>query len=336
MAISNVQGFIAYDCGGHHLNITSFNRLGVELCDLPPAPKVQQIPRIKLLQRTETYPVHFKSCLISADYIITRCSAFDDAQVVEGGYFSEVIELGSARCSELHQRQAFTFPLGETASNIKLNETFLISHTVAGTVDRFGKCKGVTFKNDKGSWEDAVVQAKFKILISEGTAIANNKENVLILPTGTRMKLSDNYGINSFKGETIWTNSHLNCEDQDFIVLYDGPASLVTSNTIGDNINTHTYIVKTEKIVFALKKIRSTFACEIPVILTEHSQLLILIDQNFLNFFKAKDISPQNTDLLAYINTKFVYIDNVFKSSITSLYNDLIKKQCELEREVLQ
>lgn len=168
--------------------------------------------------------------------------AFEDAQVVEDGYFSEVIELGSARCSKLHQKQAFTFPLGGTASNIKLNETSLTLHTVAATVDRFGKCKGITLKNDNGLWEDAIVQAKFKILISKGTAIANNKENVLILPTGTRMKLSDNYDIDSFKGETIWTNYHFNCEGQDFIVLYDRLASLVTSNIIGDNINTRMYI----------------------------------------------------------------------------------------------
>lgn len=77
--------------------------------------------------------------------------------------------------------------------------------------------------------------------------------------------------------------------------------------------------------MFGLKKIKNTYACEIPVItvLTEHSQLLILTDQTFINFFKTKDISPQNIDLLAYINTKFVYIDNIFKSSITSLYNNI-------------
>lgn len=151
------------------------------------------------------------------------------------------------------------------------------------------------------------------------------------------MKLSENYGIDSFKGETIWTNNHFNCEIQDFNVLYDGPASLVISNAVNDfSNNIYTYIVETDKIVFSLKQIKKSFACEIPVIQTEHMQLLILTDGSFFNRFTKKTISPQNTDLLAYVNTKFVYVENFFKSTITSLYNDIIKKQCDLERKILE
>jgi hypothetical protein len=69
----------------------------------------------------------------------------------------------------------------------------------------------------------------------------------------------------------MWTNNHYNCEEQDFVVLFDGPASLITSIT-NDNSTLYTYIIETDKIVFALKRIKKTFACEIPVIQTEHTQ----------------------------------------------------------------
>lgn len=36
-----------------------------------------------------------------------------------------------------------------------------------------------------------MVKAKYNIFLSESIAIANNIDNVLILPTGTRLKLSD-------------------------------------------------------------------------------------------------------------------------------------------------
>ncbi|KAF0708881.1 Uncharacterized protein FWK35_00024343 [Aphis craccivora] len=83
------------------------------------------------------------------------------------------------------------------------------------------------------------------------------------------------------------------------------------------------------------KTLRQTYARHIPGIQTEHFQLNILTDPLFFKFFKTKNISPQNTDLMTYINTKFVYIKNRFKSSMTTLYTDLLHKQCELERKVL-
>ncbi|CAH1731689.1 unnamed protein product [Aphis gossypii] len=87
---------------------------------------------------------------------------------------------------------------------------------------------------------------------------------------------------------------------------------------------------------FSLKQIKKSFACGMPVIQTEHIQLVILVDTAFFNRFTTTTISPQNTDLLANVNTKFVYVENFFKSTITSLYNDIIKKQCDLERKILQ
>ncbi|KAL4083207.1 hypothetical protein QTP88_028537 [Uroleucon formosanum] len=270
--------FIAYDCDGPAQNITSFDSLEVDNCDFPIASKTQQVPRIQLLQRIETYPVHFKSCFISLDYLITRCSIFEDAQLVEGGYFSEVVDLGNARCSETHQKRSYTFPRGVIVTDLQMNETTLISHTVmAGSLDRFGNCRGTNFKSSRRECKD----------------------NTLILPSGTKMKLSDNYGMTRLKAKPYGQNGHFNCEEQDFVVLFDGPASLINSIT-NNNSSIHTYIVETDKIVFALKQINKTFACEIPVIQSEHTQLLILIDTTFFNNFQIKSISPQNTNLIAY------------------------------------
>lgn len=79
--------------------------------------------------------------------------------------------------------------------------------------------------------ENAIIQGHFKITLSEGIAIANNENSILVLPTGTRFNLSNNYSITSFKGETIFTSLYINCEDQDFIVLYEGPVKKIISNT---------------------------------------------------------------------------------------------------------
>lgn len=330
--IQQTIGFIAYDCNAPKINITAFNSLKVDFCDIPNTINVQPISRIQLLQKTETYSIPYKSCSITTNYLITRCSMMDDAQMVENGFFTEITEIGSARCSEIHQRQTYYLPLGGVITGIRINETKLFSTTVAGFIDKNGNCRGTTFTSEKGTWQDVIVQANFKIILTTGIAIVNSKEDTLILPTGTLFKLSDQYGIDAYKGEVIWDINTYDCDSHDFAILYDGPASIVTSN---NNKNQHTYLVESDKIVFALKDIKQTYACHIPVIQTEHSQLNILIDPLFFSHFKTKTISPQNTDLMAYINTKLVYIENRFKSSITALYTDILQKQCELERKVL-
>lgn len=335
---SLANGFIAFDCSGPKLNITSFSSLQVDYCDVPPPQKSIPLQKIKLIQRADTRTTMYKSCLITVDYLITRCSSFDDAQVVDGGLFSELSIIGSARCSELHQTLVFHFPTGGVLVGLKINNTISTSKIISGKADKTGKCQGTSFTSDRGSWDNVVVQANYKITLGEGLATTISKDNILILPTGSRHKLTEQYGVDTFKGEIIWTNDqHLqNCDSQDFDLLYEGPATIMISEkTHHTSEETHTFLVESDNIVFALKQIKKTFACEIPVIQTEHPQLFILMDMSFMTHFHTKQITPLNTDLMAYVNTKFVYIENFLKTTLTSLYTDLLSKQCELERKML-
>jgi len=43
--------FIAYDCDGPAQNVTSFDSLEVDNCDIPIPLKTQQVPRIQLLYK---------------------------------------------------------------------------------------------------------------------------------------------------------------------------------------------------------------------------------------------------------------------------------------------
>jgi len=189
--------------------------------------------------------------------------------MVENGYFTEISELGSSRCSEIHQRLIYHLPLGGVITGLKINETKLFATTIAGYIDRNGNCKGTTFTSDKGTWQDVIVQANYKIFLTTGVAIVNSKENTLILSTGTPFKPTDQYGIDAYKGEVIWDLNIYDCNTHEFTILYDGPASIITSIK-----NKHTYLVESDQIVFTTS-IRQTYVCHIPVIQTEHPQLNI-------------------------------------------------------------
>ncbi|VVC34590.1 Hypothetical protein CINCED_3A016562 [Cinara cedri] len=122
--------------GGSQINITAFNSLKVDNCDIPTPVEIEHVHCIKLLQKAETHSVYFQTCFISITYLITRCSVFEDALMVEGGFFSEIIELGTARCREIHQHSVYYTPLGNIISGLKINQSVLISHTRGGSLDR--------------------------------------------------------------------------------------------------------------------------------------------------------------------------------------------------------
>jgi len=74
---------------------------------------------------------------------------------------------------------------------------------------------------------------------------------------------------------------------------------MISEQTPYDLSQTQTFLVETENIVFALKQIKRTFACEVPVIQTEHPQLFVLKDNAFMHHFSTNNILPPNTDLMA-------------------------------------
>ncbi|CAI6376998.1 unnamed protein product [Macrosiphum euphorbiae] len=336
-AIQHTNSFIAYDCSGTKLNITSFNTLNVDYCSPPLPNKIERIHMIKLLQKTESKQIQFQACYIVADYIITKCAGFDDAQIVGHGYFTELIQTGAVMCADAHVKRSYTFYPGITAHNLKINQTMYFSELIKGTANHEGDCYGETFRTDKYEWNNVLVQAKYKIQLSEGTATANSIDNVLILPTGTRLKLSDTYGIDSHKGEIVWQNNHkTDCTTDKYDTLYEGPATLITSKqSMNSTSEIQTFLVESDNIAFALRKINIDYACNIQVFQTEHPRLIILTDPAYMHYFHTKPISTFNTDLMAYINTKFVYIQNIIQASSTSMYLDLVTKQCNLERKIL-
>ncbi|KAE9525256.1 hypothetical protein AGLY_014324 [Aphis glycines] len=122
-----------------------------------------------------------------------------------------------------------------------------------GFVDRHGNCKGTTFSSEKSTWQEAIVQANYKITLTEGLAIVNHKPNTLTLSTGSTLKLSNQYGLDNYKREVVWDANTYDCETHEFIILYDGPATLITSS---NDKTTQTYLVESDQIVFALQHIK--------------------------------------------------------------------------------
>jgi len=116
-----------------------------------------KIPRIKLIQKADTRSISFKSCIISVDYLITKCATSDDAWVVKGRFFSEVLYLVNLGCTELHTTAIFHFLSDGIITGLMINHTTFATHTATGNIDKNRDCQGTSNASDKGSWKNVVV-----------------------------------------------------------------------------------------------------------------------------------------------------------------------------------
>jgi len=57
---------------------------------------------------------------------------------------------------------------------MRINETFNTSLTSGGLLDIYGNCEGTTFMNTRGTWNNVIVQGKYKIQLSESIALGKH------------------------------------------------------------------------------------------------------------------------------------------------------------------
>lgn len=80
-----------------------------------------------------------------------------------------------------------------------------------------------------------------------------------------------------------------------------------------------------------------THICNVELWQTEHPKLLIsYLSISTISNMNNQPISESNVNLLSYINSKFMYIEQAYKRAIDKLYYNTIKRRCELNREVLK
>ncbi|KAF0684973.1 Uncharacterized protein FWK35_00034632 [Aphis craccivora] len=111
---------------------------------------------------------------------------------------SKVLYLVNLGCTELHTTAIFHFLSDGIITGLMINHTTFATHTATGNIDKNRDCQGTSNVSDKGSWKN---------VLNEGITNIISKDDLLILPTGTRMKLPEMYGINSYRGETVWNKN---------------------------------------------------------------------------------------------------------------------------------
>jgi len=334
---SHTLGFIAYDCSDHRTGIAVVNNVEVGDCAHTfSTPEVTYAQNVFLLHKPEIKRIPYKSCLITVDYTISESTSglHRDQQYAESVIYSEIIELGHAGCTQLHQNMTLNITSFGITATLILNSPMTINKMIVGTCIEY--CKGSNFTSPYGSWEDVIVWAHYEIEMTDGMASTDYTESILILPTGTKFPLYSNYGLDNSKGEIIWNADHFQCNNK-YNVIFSGMAKIIRYRE--HFIDKETYIFETPNEIFALNTVIQSDTCNIQILRTEHPQLFIVnkMKTTSISQFISDTLSlkPYSTDLIFYANSKFVWIKSYIGNNINDSYFSLVQQKCNIEREIL-
>lgn len=328
------EALTGFDCGGEGLNITTLSLTDIADCHVDDIePKTEEI-YVQLMQRNEYEHVQAIQCRIEIDRTVYYCDMHSHVSVVSKGKHEYLHELSSEDCRRAQNTGSINLNTA-IIDRIKRNSTTSRSITMAGTIENNGRCKGTTFSDIYGTWDDAVVQASITITFRD-YYIPIKFTNEVTLPSGTRCTATKEKCYDADGTLVYWTTLPPDsCKFNQYDILYEGNAYKIMPPP-GQSDAPTIYTVTTSEATFALARTSESNICGYNIIHTEHPKLFLLESQRHGTFKGKGTVSVDNLDIFTYVNSKFVYIERHMKTQITQLYRDIMAQKCALEKQVLE
>lgn len=326
---------IGYDCADPDVEISKISLLDVQPCRDPKKDSVEITSKIQLVQERRYAEIHVFNCLVTVQQLIEHCGMHSHTSAVAGGLARYVHAVKAERCLEAHrfQRLDLTGLGAGIISGLIVNGTTEVSTTIAGHLEPSGSCSGVRFTQQGITYEDVIVSAAISIKLSDYTAIADVEENTVKLRSGAVCAYTDLYCFDDAAGEVTWrTEINDKCSAVGIDVLYEGVATILTLN----DTKTKYVVVEAHDTVFALRLIRQELLCHQPAWRTEQNRLLIITESSLGFYFRKSRRVNQNTDVMAQVLSKLLFLEIAFKQHTKDLVYDAILKRCHLKENILR
>lgn len=329
-----VAGLVGYDCGGESLNITTLSLLDIGNCNTEDIEPNKEEVYIQLMQLSDYDRISVIQCLVEVDRTINYCGMHSHVSIVHNGKRQYFHEIGEQGCRKLHESGTITIG-NAIIDRVAKNSTNFRGVTLAGSASLDGDCAGSQYSDGFGEWKNVVVQASVKITLKSFETPVKRSSGYVMLPSGTRCKITHGYCMDSDGTETFWSPLPIdNCHFDHYDILYQGLATKLVPKA---NQTTPTiYTLTSQDTTFALAKTTDFHLCGYKILQTEHPKLFILETQEGRTFRTRSKISVDNLDIFSYVNSKFVYVEKHIKTQLTRLYRDIMEQKCALERQVLQ
>ena len=177
--IREVYGFIGYDCGSLHLNVTTLSLLEIGNCDLPES-KINITRRyVQLLQINQYTETRIMQCKMEIHRTIYYCGMNSHISIVSNGENKYINDISRSACQDVQETGILKVSESHIVYGIKVNQTVTHSIILAGYSNGEGKCNGAGYSGPFGTWENVVVQGTIKITLTEQQARINLNTNTI-------------------------------------------------------------------------------------------------------------------------------------------------------------
>lgn len=334
--IHRSTGLLGYDCAGSNLNITTFSLNDVGECNINLSEPVPVQTYIQLLQLSDFSNTEVVQCRVEIDRTVYYCGMHSHNSIVNNGRQTYIHELDERACLRLQETGIVQLSPAGIIVGIRKNSTTNRGITLGGSIKNDGQCVGTQYSDSFGNWDNVVIQANVKIVITNYQADVNLVNNKIILRSGTQCPLSDGTCFDNEGNSAFWkTEPTDSCQFNRYDVLFEGLATKHQNTNLTDG-SPDVYSLTTQETTFALAAKSEKHLCGYTLIRTEHPKLYILETQKGKTFASKKQISVNNLDIFSYMNSKFIYVEKHIRNQMQNLYKDVIVQRCNLERQVLQ
>ena len=184
------------------------------------------------------------------------------------------------------------------------------------------ECTATTYHDAYGSWTDVVVTATVNIRVEDYEAPVDLGSGKVILASGVRCDLAREFCIDRDGASVYWEAvSKRECGKEGYTVLYEGSINKITEK---GKENRPLYSIDTPDIVLAFSHQGIYDVCMHRFIRTEHPKLFIVELQNGATLPYRTSTTPENLDLMTYVNSKFLYVEKQLKQHLNTLYRDVM------------
>lgn len=327
---------IGFDCNHPNTNVTTISNIEVESCPDEYEVKAIRETRIQLLQQDLYATANLKLCKVTVRRTAYYCGMHSHVSVLPQGDADYMYEVGREQCRDLHSLKVFNFQ-GHLIRDVSPDKLTVRHVVLAGSVSETGYCTGGYYSDRFGTYEYALVRAQITIELRQMTGRVDMEQGKVIIPSGISCRYLKGYCLDTIFGETVWDAiDERECPAVKYTVLYEGSSKWVTRPSSGSPpTNLTTVIVEQQDTSFALDLVDVVVMCNTAIFRTEHPRLLITEGINGMFVFNKRSGSPDDLDMLTYVNSKFVYVERHIRGQITALYSSIQKHRCNLKRQVL-